>query len=66
MKHTDSSNCTDLTGGRPDKTEGQLFMGRVKNLDASEEGPVVETSAKRSEKDEQGRELDSYGKPYTL
>lgn len=66
MEHTDSEGFTDLTGGRQDKTDGNLLTGRNKNLDGSEKTPVVETSAKRSEKDAQGRELDSYGKPYTL
>lgn len=62
MDHTDEQGFTDLTAG---KGRDGLFTGRVKGL--GEEGEtVVETGAQRSERDAQGRELDSYGKPYSL
>lgn len=48
-----------LTG---DKEPAGVLTGRVK----ADGDPVVETTKQRSERDGQGRELDSYGKPYDL
>lgn len=73
MKHTDNEGFTDLTGGQGRSSSGDaLFTGRVKGVDERVRGTgnggdvVVETNAERSQRDSQGRELDSYGKPYVL
>ncbi|KAI5478942.1 hypothetical protein MNV49_004463 [Pseudohyphozyma bogoriensis] len=62
-ENTDKDGFSNVTG---DKEPGYGLTGRAKVDQENPENTVVETTKQRSERDDQGRELDSYGKPYDL
>jgi len=63
QERTDDDGYTNVGGDMEPKAG---LTGRVKLNTDNDDSPVVETTKKRSDRDEQGRELDSYGKPYEL